>query len=123
MTTCFISYNIKESVYIKNKLLYRFVTPKKIFMHLNRDKTYEIICYIMSSCLQLNAYGYNKIENKFWGKKIKHKVCIFQFNLEIIEVDNTSSNIIITPIIGTIAEFGKFIDTFCDCIYIYNKAC
>ena len=121
MSLCLLESDIKEPKYIKNKPLCRLVSPKKILIHLNKNKLYDIICYLMSGGLNLNAYGYNKIENNFWGKKMKNKLCVLEFNLEIVELDNTCSYIIITPIIGTNQEFDKFIENFYNCIYIYNK--
>ena len=120
MSICFLPCNIKEPIYIKNTLLYRVATPISLNIQLNKSKVYDIVCCIMSSCLDLDSFGYNKRINEFWGKKMKNGLCILHFSLRITEIYNIYSNIVITPIMGTNMIFNKFIETFHSCIYVYK---
>jgi hypothetical protein len=123
MSVCFLPCKIKEATILKkNTTHYRFVQPIQLFINLNKIKIYDVICYLMSSCFSLNAFGYNKKKNEFWGKKINKESCFLQFNLQINEEKNNSSSIIISPIVGTEKDFLKIIEIFNECIFVYDKS-
>jgi len=120
MTACFLPFNIKK-INVKNSLQYRFVTPINILIGLNKRDAYDKICYLMSASFKLNAFGYNKNVNEFWGKRTNKEKCLLQFNLQINEVDIDASYVIITPIVGTITDFNKLIDSIIQCISNYEN--
>ena len=122
MSVCFLPFNIKET-YVKNKNHYRFVTPINLMVCLNKKEAYDIICYLLSGSFNLNAFGYNKKINEFWGKKNNKEKCLLQFNLQINEVSINSSYIVITPTVGTVSEINKFICSFIKCISMYERGC
>jgi hypothetical protein len=120
MSVCFLPFNIKETS-LKNPSKYRLVTPINILVYLSKKDAYDKICYLLSASFNLNAVGYNKNVNEFWGKRTNKEKCLMQFNLQINEVDINASYIIITPIVGTTNDINKFIDSFIQCITLYEK--
>lgn len=120
MSVCFMPFNIKETC-LNKTLPYRFVTPINILICLNKKDAYDVICYLMATSFKLNAFGYNKKINEFWGKKTNKEKCLLQFKLQINEININSSYIVITPIVGTIIDINKFIDYFIQCISVYEK--
>ena len=121
MSICFLPFNIKETS-LKKPTKYRLVTPINIFLCLSKKNAYDIISYLLSASFNLNAVGYNKNINEFWGKRTNKENCSLQFNLQINEVDINASYIIITPIVGTSNDIKQFINSFIQCISIYQKA-
>jgi hypothetical protein len=115
MTACFLPFNIKD-INKKNSLQIRFASPTNILVSLNKRDAYDKICYLMAASFKLNSFGYNKKINEFWGKRANKEKCLLQFNLQINEIDSNSSYIVITPIVGTVSEIDKFIDSFIQCI-------
>lgn len=122
MSVCFLPCKIKETTILKNTTLYRFVQPIQLFINLNKIQIYDVICHLMASCFSLNAFGYNKKNNEFWGKKINKESCFLQFNLQIHDEKNNASSIIISPIVGTEKEFLKIVEIFNECIFVYDKS-
>ena len=120
MSVCFLPFNIKETS-IKNISQFRFVTPINVLIGLNKKDAYDKICYLLAVSFKLNAFGYNKNVNEFWGKRTNKEKCILQFNLQINEVDIDRSYVVITPIVGTISDINKFISSFIQCIGIYEN--
>jgi uncharacterized membrane-anchored protein YitT (DUF2179 family) len=102
-----------------NKMLYRKLMNKQIVINLNKNMTYDILCYLLTNNFNLNIVGYNKITNEFYGKKTKKGSCLLQLNLKIIEATNNTTNILITPIIGSCNDIDKFIENFNKRIYTY----
>jgi len=121
MSVCFLPGSIKET-YFSNVSQYRFVNPINTLISLSKKDAYDVICYLLAACFNLNAFGYNKKINEFWGKKLNKEKCFLQFNLQMNEIDINTTNILITPIVGTNCEFNKFIQSFNVCISIYNKS-
>jgi hypothetical protein len=74
----------------------------------------------MAANFKLNAFGYNKKINEFWGKRANKEKCLLQFKLQINEIDFNSSYVVITPIVGTVSEIDKFIDYFIQCTSTYK---
>jgi hypothetical protein len=68
MSICFLPFNIKETS-LKKPTKYRLVTPINIFLCLSKKNAYDIISYLLSASFNLNAVGYNKNINEFWGKR------------------------------------------------------
>jgi hypothetical protein len=66
----------------------------------------------LSVNLNVNAFGYNKKLNEFWGKKMNKNCCFLEFTIQIDEIDIDKSIIMITPIIGTSKHFDKLISEF-----------
>ena len=120
MSLCFLPFNIKETN-LKNPSKYVFVTPINILVYLSKNDAYDKMCYLLSASFQLNAFGYNKNDNEFWGKRTNKEKCLLQFYLQINEVDTNASYIIITLVVGTTYDINKFIDSFTQCISLYEK--
>jgi hypothetical protein len=81
---------------------------------------YDIICYLLTTSFNLNIVGYNKTTNEFYGKKTKQGSCLLQLNFKIVEDTNTTTNVIITPVVGSIRDIDKFIEIFNKRIYTYK---
>ena len=122
MSVCFLPGNIKENYFRNVSSQCRFVTPINILLRVSKKDAYDVICYLLAACFNLNAFGYNKKINEFWGKKLNKEKCFLQFNLQINEINNATTNIVITPIVGTNVEFDKFIHSFNSYISVYNAA-
>ena len=115
----YIPFIITDRKAFECKMLYRELTQEKILINLNKNMTYDIICYLLTTCFNLNIVGYNKTTNEFYGKKTKKGACLLQLNLKMIEATNNTTNIVITPVIGTYKDIDKFIKIFNKRIYTY----
>ncbi len=83
---------------------------------------------ILSQCCELYVYGYDIIEDKYWGKKIKvtnNKIhCILQFTLSI-ETCNENSNksyIHIHPMFGTSSDIKIFEMDLLESLQLYETS-
>jgi hypothetical protein len=102
------------------KISYIPVSRHQILVNLSKSMAYDIICYLLTTSFNLNIVGYNKTANEFYGKKTKQGSCWLQLNFKIVEDTNTTTNVIITPVVGSIRDIDKFIEIFNKRIYTYK---
>lgn len=114
-------YAINKSFNKNDNLIISIVRNKKIRINLNKRKLNEIIGILLTSGFDLNTYGYNSLDNEYWGKKINKKECYLYFYIKIYESDIYTCYISISSSIGSNKEFAKFVNAFYERIYAYNK--
>jgi hypothetical protein len=76
----------------------------------------DIINIIFNEFCQLDVYGYNKLNDEFWGKRGAK----LYFRLELKELDKKNTTIIINPVIGDEDEVKKLLNGIKDSIELYE---
>jgi hypothetical protein len=119
MSICYQESSFKIPSSNRRKIEYRYAPSLSIMCSIEKTKLIDIMKNIFVKYCDISVFGYNVQADHLWGKKIKNGVCYLHFTLSINEI---SSNIIITPLIGSESEF---LDLFCiikDTINLYQTS-
>jgi len=83
---------------------YRNIDPIHIKCELSTEILEQIFMNQLCKSCKLAAFGYDKLGDKYWGKKTDTKCCSLYFVLSITYIDSNISLITIEPIIGNNTE-------------------
>jgi hypothetical protein len=80
------------------------------------EESHEIINVILKKHCGLHSYGFNRINDEYWGKNGDK----LYFNLKITSFDKNISIITIHPIIGVKNEIEKLYNSVKEYVEIYE---
>ena len=119
MTVCYIPIAHKESD--KENLRFMYVTPTIFTIGINSINLSEIILKIFEEVSEFNVFGYNKLLNELWGKKMIKSKSNLHITLSISKINFSSSCIKIYPILGSQKEIKKIILKIIDRVRLYER--
>jgi hypothetical protein len=121
MSACLHPINIKNLTR-SHKFKYRFLSKISIHCDIDRNKLSDIIQFSFSQKGDLSVFGYNTTSQEFWAKKIIKDEFLLHFTLSINSLGYESSNIIVTPILGSDKEIKKLVHNIKDMINLYENS-
>ncbi len=120
MTACLHPINLKNLTR-SHRFKYRFLSKISIHCEIDKNKLYDIIQFSLSQKGDLSVFGYNTTCQEFWAKKIIKDDFLLHFTLSINSLGYESSNIIVTPILGSDKEIKNLVHNIKDMINLYEK--
>jgi hypothetical protein len=87
------------------KISLKYIPCCSINCNIGKSQIYDIIGTIFNYCC-VTVYGYDKSNDKYWGKKIKNQNCELYFEFLVKNNGENNSIILITPNIGTYKNFS-----------------
>ena len=96
MTT---SFNKKDT-----KISLKYIPSCSINCNISKTQVDDIISTIFNYCC-VTVYGYDKSNDKYWGKKFKNQDCELYFKFSVKNDGKNNSIILIVPNIGTYKKF------------------
>jgi hypothetical protein len=121
MSACLHPINLKNLTR-SHKFKYRFLSKISIHCDIDRNKLSDIIQFSFSQKGDLSVFGYNTISQEFWAKKIIKDDFLLHFTLTINSIGYESSNIIITPILGSDKEIKNLVHNVKEMINLYEDS-
>jgi hypothetical protein len=120
MTVCFLPYeqNYKDNM---KKKSFRYIQPITIICKIGKEELSDLIKNILVNNCELDVYGFNRITDEYWGKKIEKTVNKLHFNLSIYKKEYYSSYITITPFVGTNIEIQKLLFKILGVVKLYEN--
>ena len=106
MSVCFNVINFNKSL-TKYDVKYRYANELIIIYPINKQSMCEIIQYMLSDYVNITVYGYSNELQELWGKQIKQNNLLLYFTMKICMIDNDTTKLIITPLVGDIIEYKK----------------
>ena len=100
MSACLHPFNFKKLTR-SHVFKYRFLSKISIDCDIDKNKLSDIIQFSFSQKGDLSVFGYNTTSQEFWAKKIIKDEFLLHFTLSINSLGYESSNIIVTPILGS----------------------
>ena len=101
-------------------LPFMYVKGLNIICNIGEDKLIDILHHILREKCNLNAFGFNKKDYEFWGKKFKKDKFSLHLTIKIKHIEPNWSIIIITPLVGNEKDYTKLICTIKDIINLHN---
>jgi len=121
MSVCFIPLK-KQATRPHEILQYRYIEPITLCCNVNIKILNQVIISIFVKCGDLHAYGYNRSQDEYWGKKIKKTNCVLHFKLKILPASNDTSCILIEPVIGCDIEIKQLFVNIIDYIKLFETS-
>lgn len=91
-----MSYATIANGFIQNRNLQQYV----IECDIDSSKICDIMEIIMLKYCKVSVFGYNMLDDKYWGKKINNGVCELYFQIKVNNLGYNNSNVVITPTFG-----------------------
>ena len=106
MSVCFNSIDFNKSL-TKSIVKYRYANAITQIYPLNKYLICEILKFMLSDYINITVYGYSSEYEEFWGKQIKQNNLLIYFTIKFCIIDNNTTKIIITPLVGDVSEYKK----------------
>jgi hypothetical protein len=121
MSICFYQNNNKLNLSPRTKEGFRLVNDTIINCCLKKYVIDKIIQDIFIDFCGASVIGYDRNQDKYLFKKYIKSDCILQLEIKVLSTieDNSDSQIIIKPIIGTDKEIKSFIYDFNESLQMY----
>jgi hypothetical protein len=105
----------------ENIISYKCIPNCLIHCCISKEKIYAIMNLLLVEYCCVNVYGYNKSNDKYWGKKIKNQICELYFEISVKNNGENNSTISIVPNIGTDKNIKFIYKIIVDAINLHEK--
>jgi hypothetical protein len=85
------------------------ITSENILCDVNINDLHDVMYKRLQQC-HLSVYGYDTINEKYWGKKV-HKTCYLSFTISIIKKTNNLTLMLIDVFVDDKSEIKNIIKT------------
>jgi len=100
---------------------FRFIENILIKNLIDKYKLDNIINHILCEC-KFTVIGYEKFQDKYWCKRINNSKCELHFEIQVLNIDSSSSAVKIMPLVGTNDGIQNFINDFREYIQLYQSS-
>jgi len=102
----------------KQKIQIQYFPKMYLTCNLDMDILLEIMKVVLVEQFNLTVFGYNVMNEEFWGKSITKERILIYFTIQLTYLDENITKLTITPVIGTEKEFYRLILVLREKIYL-----
>lgn len=105
----------------ENIISYKSIPNCLIHCCISKENIYAIMNLLLVEYCCVSVYGYNKSNDKYWGKKIKNQICELYFEISVKNNGENNSTIAIVPNIGTDQNIKFIYKIIVEAISLHEK--
>lgn len=94
----------------------------KIYWNVSLGMADKLIQKILVEFCDISVLGYNKLTNKYLGKKYCGSICVLLVEVKINEISDDLVEIKVVPLVGNIRNIKAFITDLQDSISTYKSS-